>query len=118
MTAPNLAGTGNQPCGEPFPESKARRGCECRLTLWHLRMRQRTASRLNRRGEPPAPEAREGATGQPDTTEDIVTVVINLGVLPDEEREDEPGLPPSTEPAATQPTAGQPAAASELPENP
>ena len=61
----------------------------------------------------PALETREGATGQPDAAEDIITVVINLGVLPDEGQGVEPVPPRSTRPTTT-----QRGAASELPENP
>ena len=75
------------------------------------------------RAAPPAAETREGTAGQPGAAEDIITVVINLLVLPDEERGDEPDPTPSAEPAATQPTTDQPAtarqgAALELPEDP
>ena len=75
------------------------------------------------RAAPPAAETREGTAVQPGAAEDIITVVINLLVLPDEERGDEPDPTPSAEPAATQPTTDQPAtarqgAALELPEDP
>ena len=78
--------------------------------------RHRRLSRLERqpgRAGPPALETRGVATGQPDAEEDIITVVINLRILPDEGQGDEP-VPPRN----TRPTTKQRGAASELPENP